>query len=65
MPLLSSSCLQGGGTTGRLDVRLGWSNVSALVSILANVVVFAGYMIFVWVMIVSSYLSRTVEVDAD
>lgn len=48
-----------------LDVRFGWSNVPALVSILANVAVFAGYMIFVWVMTVNSYLSRTVEVDAD
>lgn len=47
-----------------LDVRFGWSNVPPLVSILADGVVFAGYMIFVWVMTVNSYLSRTVEVDA-
>lgn len=47
-----------------LDVRFGWSNVPALVSILANLVVFAGYMIFVWVMTVNSFLSRTVQVDA-
>jgi len=48
-----------------LDVRFGWSNVPALVSMLASVLVFAGYMIFVWVMTVNSYLSRTVEVDAE
>jgi protein-S-isoprenylcysteine O-methyltransferase Ste14 len=47
-----------------LDVRFGWSNVPSLVSIIANGIVFAGYMIFVWVMTVNSYLSRTVEVDA-
>lgn len=46
------------------DVRFGWSNVPALVSIIADGVVFAGYMIFVWVMTVNSFLSRTVEVDA-
>jgi len=48
-----------------LDVRFGWSNVPGWVSILADGVVFGGYMIFVWVMTVNSYLSRTVEVDAD
>ena len=48
-----------------LDVRFGWSNVPPLVSILANCLVFAGYMTFVWVMTVNSFLSRTVEVDAD
>lgn len=48
-----------------LDVRFGWSNVPPLVSILADGVVFAGYMIFVWVMTVNSYLSRTVEVDTE
>jgi protein-S-isoprenylcysteine O-methyltransferase Ste14 len=48
-----------------LDVRFGWSNVPGWVSILADVIVLGGYMIFVWVMTVNSYLSRTVEVDAD
>jgi len=48
-----------------LDVRFGWSNVPPLVSISADVFVLAGYMIFVWVMTVNSFLSRTVEVDAD
>jgi protein-S-isoprenylcysteine O-methyltransferase Ste14 len=47
-----------------LDVRFGWSNVPAWVSIFADVFVFTGYMIFVWVLTVNSYLSRTVEVDA-
>lgn len=47
-----------------IDIRFGWSNVPPLVSILADVFVFGGYMIFVWVLTVNSYLSRTVEVDA-
>jgi len=46
------------------DVRFGWSNVPPLVSILADGLVFAGYMITFWVLTVNSYLSRTVEVDA-
>lgn len=48
-----------------LDVRFGWSQVPPLVSIIADVFVFAGYMIFVWVMNFNSYLSRVVEVDAN
>jgi protein-S-isoprenylcysteine O-methyltransferase Ste14 len=47
-----------------LDVRFGWSNMPPLVSIIADVLVFAGYMVFVWVLTVNSYLSRVVEVDA-
>ncbi len=47
-----------------LDVRFGWSNVPPLVSIISDVFVLAGYMIFVWVLTVNSYLSRIVEVDA-
>ena len=46
------------------DVRFGWSSVPPLVSILADGLVFAGYMITFWVLTVNSYLSRTVEVDA-
>ena len=46
-----------------LDVRFGWSNLPVWVSILANVLVFCGYMVFFWVMRVNSYLSRVVEVD--
>ena len=46
------------------DVRFGWSSVPPLVSILADGLVFAGYMITFWVLTVNNYLSRTVEVDA-
>jgi protein-S-isoprenylcysteine O-methyltransferase Ste14 len=48
-----------------LDVRFGWSNVPPLVSISADLFVLAGYLTFVWVLTVNSYLSRTVQVDAD
>ncbi len=47
------------------DVRLGWSNVPAWASILADGLVFAGYMITFWVLTVNSFLSRTVEVEAE
>jgi len=46
------------------DVRFGWSNVPAWVSLVADVLVLTGYMTFVWVLMVNSYLSRTVEVEA-
>jgi len=46
-----------------LDVRFGWSNVPPLISVLADALVFTGYLIFVWVLTVNSYLSRVVEVD--
>jgi protein-S-isoprenylcysteine O-methyltransferase Ste14 len=46
-----------------LDVRFGWSNVPPWVSIIASVLAFTGYMIFVWVLLTNSYLSRVVEVD--
>lgn len=46
-----------------LDVRFGWSNVPPLVSILADGLVFTGYMITFWVLTVNSFLSRVVEVD--
>lgn len=48
-----------------LDVRFGWSNVPPLVSIIANLIVFAGYMIFFWVLKTNSFLSRVVEVDTN
>ena len=48
-----------------LDVRFGWSNVPPLVSIIADVFVFAGYMGFFWVLVTNSFLSRVVEVDAN
>ena len=47
-----------------LDVRFGWSNVPAWVSLVADVLVFTGYMTFVWVLTINSYLSRVVEVEA-
>lgn len=47
-----------------IDIRFGWSNVPPLVSIIANAFVLVGYLTFVWVLTVNSYLSRTVEVDA-
>jgi protein-S-isoprenylcysteine O-methyltransferase Ste14 len=47
-----------------LDVRFGWSNVPAWVSLVADVLVFIGYMTFVWVLTINSYLSRVVEVEA-
>jgi len=47
-----------------LDVRLGWSHVPPMVSIIADLFVVAGYMIFVWVLTVNSFLSRVVEVEA-
>ena len=46
------------------DVRFGWSNVPAWVSLVADVLVLIGYMTFVWVLMVNSYLSRVVEVEA-
>ncbi len=45
-----------------LDVRYGWSGVPAMVSVVADLFVFAGYMIFVWVLRTNSFLSRVVEV---
>lgn len=47
------------------DVRFGWSNVPAWVSLLADGLVLAGYMITFWVLTVNSFLSRTVEVDSE
>jgi len=45
-----------------LDQRFLWSEVPAIASIIADVFVFIGYGIFVWVMRVNSYAARTVEV---
>jgi protein-S-isoprenylcysteine O-methyltransferase Ste14 len=47
-----------------LDVRFGWSNVPAWVSLVADTLVLTGYMTFVWVLLTNSYLSRVVEVEA-
>ena len=48
-----------------LDVRFGWSNVAPLVSMIANIFVFAGYMIFFWVLLTNSFVSRVVEVESN
>jgi protein-S-isoprenylcysteine O-methyltransferase Ste14 len=47
-----------------LDVRFGWSKVPSWVSLVADVLVLIGYMTFVWVLTINSYLSRVVEVEA-
>lgn len=44
------------------DQRFSWSNMPAIVAILADVVVFSGYMIFFAVLRENSYASRVVEV---
>lgn len=46
------------------DIRFGWSNMPPWVSLLANGLVLTGYLVFVWVLLTNSYLSRVVEVDA-
>lgn len=46
-----------------LDVRFGWSNVPPFVSILADAFFFAGYMVFFWVLVTNSFVSRVVEVE--
>ena len=48
-----------------LDVRFGWSDVPPFVSIIAGVIVFAGYMIFFWVLVTNSFVSRVVEVKSN
>jgi protein-S-isoprenylcysteine O-methyltransferase Ste14 len=48
-----------------LDVRFGWSKVPPFVSITADVLVFAGYMIFFWVLVTNSFVSRVVEVESN
>lgn len=48
-----------------LDVRFGWSNVPPVVSIIADVFVFAGYMVFFWVLVRNSFVSRVVEVESN
>lgn len=48
-----------------LDVHFGWSNVPPFVSIVADVFVFAGYMVFFWVLVTNSFVSRVVEVESN
>jgi len=47
------------------DVRLGWSNVPAWVSIIAAALVLAGYAIVILVFRENSYASRVVEVEKE
>ena len=46
-----------------LDYRLGWSHVPLWLTILSQVVFFAGSLITLWVMKENSFASRTVEVE--
>ena len=48
-----------------LDVRFGWSNVPAAVSIAADAVVLLGYGIFFRVLYENRYASRVVEVEQE
>jgi protein-S-isoprenylcysteine O-methyltransferase Ste14 len=48
-----------------LDVRYGCSNVPPFVSIIADVFVFAGYMVFFWALVTNSFVSRVVEVESN
>lgn len=45
-----------------LGQRYNWTDVPAVISIVADVIVLIGYAAFVWVIRVNSYASRTVEV---
>ena len=47
------------------DIRYGWSNVPAIVSILADLFVFTGYMTFFLVLRENSYASRVIEVEEE
>ena len=46
-----------------LDYRFGWSRVPRWLTILSQVLIFAGYLITLWVMKVNSFASRTVQVE--
>jgi protein-S-isoprenylcysteine O-methyltransferase Ste14 len=48
-----------------LDRRWGWSHVPVAVVVAADLLVLVGYGVFARVLRENSYLSRTVEVDAD
>ena len=45
------------------DLRFGWSNMPAIISIFANILVFAGYMTFFFVLRENSFASRVIEVE--
>lgn len=48
-----------------LDVRFGWSNVPPFISIIADAFFFAGYMVFFWVLVTNSFVSRVIEVESN
>lgn len=45
------------------DQRYGWSSVPVAIIIIADIIVFSGYLLFVRVLIENSYASRIVEVE--
>ncbi len=45
------------------DQRYGWSSVPVSIIIIADIIVFCGYLLFVRVLIENSYASRIVEVE--
>ena len=47
------------------DVRYGWSNMPTIISVLADIAVFAGYILFFFVLRENSYASRVIEVEQD
>lgn len=48
-----------------VDIRYSWSNMPAIISVLADIIVFAGYLVFFFVLRENSYASRVVEVEQD
>jgi protein-S-isoprenylcysteine O-methyltransferase Ste14 len=46
-----------------LDYRFGWSRVPLWLTLLSQVLVFAGYLITLWVMKENSFASRTVQIE--
>lgn len=48
-----------------LDKRFGWSNVPVLIVIIADIVIFLGYLLIFFVFKQNSYASRIVQVEKD
>ncbi len=46
-----------------LDKRFGWSEVPWMIVLAADCLIVAGYLIFVWVILVNRYASRVIEVE--
>lgn len=47
------------------DFRFGWSFVPVWAVIIADIIIFLGYLLVIWVLTVNSYASRTVQVEKD